>query len=299
MFWSKGQVFALIIFTIVLAAIPLSAVALKQTQILKSGAFEKNGKVSQVNVSISGNETVSYPTPTPPWNSVPATSPLSELNTILEVSPTLPPPAPAGSTPTPTPISRSVNLAFGPTLNMSISIEGRPEGQQTAKVFIGLASGSPVIHPTYILTLTADFPSSGKFSGISLAGLNPGSTYTAYIKGPAQIDTAAPFVMGPTETILSSGQAIQLLTGDLNEDNTVTQADSTILQGLYGTTSSSKIWNANADFNFDGVVNTFDLLYIIKNMGKVGASGTWLSTASATPTPGTGGPEGGYWLYIP
>lgn len=211
------------------------------------------------------------------------------------------------STPSPTPAADETDVTipttFGPTLSFKVSLEGRPTNNQTAKIFIGIATGSPTTNPTYLLSFTVDLPSSGAFSGLSLAGLTAGDTYTAYIKGPAQIATSSAFVMNSAVSNLNSGESVTLLTGDLNDDNIINSADFTILRNVYGSTPASENWNANADFNLDSVVNTYDLAYIIKNMGQTGNSGTWVSTPVASSSGGItpqGSPSsGGYWIWVP
>lgn len=272
-------------FLLIAAAIPFTAVALKQTQVFRSQASEIKVASSSAQKIIS--------------KEVPKTSPLDELSKLLQSSPALSPTASSSGNlstgqPTPTPY---MNLGFGPTLNVSINIQGRPMGKQAARVFIGLASNTPIKKPTYLLTFTIDFPEDGIFRGLSLAGLNPGSTYSIYIKGPGQIDSAASFVMSPTESSINSGQPMLLFSGDLNDDNMVNSADYTIAKNLYGITPTSKTWNKNADFNRDNVINTYDLGYITNNLGKIGASGTWFSPPPVSTS--SGSPSGGYWLWVP
>lgn len=285
---SKTQIFALIGFIIILVSIPLAFSLLKNTQIFKSKATELESKSTATSTSSTKPK------------EVPGSSPLTELQKLLEASQ-------AASKPEPTPTT-PVNIAFGPTLNIKIDIEGRPAGKYGAKVFIGIAAGTLTTKPAYVLTFTVDFPEDGIFRGLSLAGLNPGSTYTAYIKGPGQIDAASTFAMSPTESSLNNNQSITLITGELNEDNTINTADYTIAKNLYGINSSSRIWNERADFNRDGVINNLDLGYITKNFGKTGASGTWYSpvpqaSSSGSLQNGIGGPEstksGGFWLWVP
>ncbi len=192
-------------------------------------------------------------------------------------------------------------LALGPTLNFTIALEGRAKNSQNSRVFVGIASGSPTSQPQYLLSFTVDLPLSGAYKGLSLAGLNVGSLYTAYIKGPSQIATASAFTISPTETNLNGGETLTLLSGDLNEDNQINSSDYQILIGVLGTTAKSPNWNSRADINFDGVVNSADLSYIIKNLGKAGSSGTWISTppaASGSAQP-QGGEGNGYWLWVP
>lgn len=286
------QIVAIAGFIIVLIAIPLSFTLLKNSQILNSKAYQEKPKRQQITQTAS---TSAKP------KEIPATSPLSDLKKMLadatnSATSTLNPNVESGSGPTP-------NLAFGPILSLKISLEGRPAGSQAAKVFIGISTGTAQTKPSYTLSFTVDVPASGAFSGLSLAGLNPGSTYTAFIKGSAQIDAASTFVMSPTESVLNTGQPLTLISGDLNEDNTINSADYTIGKNLYGTTSKSSNWNSRADLNSDGTINSWDLSIITKNMGKTGASGVWYSpipvaTSSAVST-SSGSPAGGYWLWVP
>lgn len=284
-------------FLLIVAAIPFTAVLMKQTQVFRSQAATIKVASSSAERIISDKGI----------KEVPGTSPLDELNKLIQPSPTVSPTEntsnlPAGI-PTPTPY---VNLGFGPTLNLNINIQGRPALKQAAKVFIGLASNTPTTNPTYLLTFTVDFPEDGIFKGLSLAGLNPGSTYSVYIKGPGQIDSASSFIMSPTESTVNSNQPILLLSGDLNDDNIINAADYTIAKNLYGTTPTSQAWNKNADFNRDNLINTYDLAYIQTNMGKTGVSGTWFSpppvaTSSGSPASAGGptSPSGNYWMWVP
>lgn len=290
-------------FLLIVAAIPFTAVLIKQTQIFKSQASEIKVASSSASKVISKEVTQEGP------KEIPKTSTLEELSKLIQPSPSISPAKSSSgnfseliSTLTPTPY---VNLGFGPTLNLSINTQGRPALKQAIRTFVGLGNNTPTINPTYILTFTIDFSEDGIFRGLSLAGLNPGSTYSVYIKGPGQIDSAASFVMSPTESTVNSGQPILLLSGDLNDDNIVNSADYTIAKNLYGTTPESRTWNRNADFNRDNIINTYDLGYLLSNMGEIGASGTWFSPppqATSSGTPASGGPaspSGGYWMWVP
>lgn len=281
---------ALVGFIVILISIPITFTLVKNTQIFKSSAFEQELEEKDSKERIIG----ALPSPGP--KEIPDTSPLSELESLIKNTSTassILSPTPGSSTPTPTP---EVNLAFGPILNIKVQIEGRPAGKQAGKAFVGLSSGTAKANPSYLLTFTIDFPDSGEFKGLSLAGLNPGSVYTAYVKGAAQIDSASTFTMGATETKLNNGQPLNLVTGDLNEDNTINSADYTLAKSLYGTTKSSSNWNLRADFNLDGVINNLDLSYILKNFGKTGASNTWYSPPPQASGSGT---PSGYWLWVP
>ena len=264
------QKFSLIGFVVVLLSIPVSFSLVKQSQIFSSKASDSNSK----NIPSSQNQTTRR---IPDSKEIPINSPLTDLkNTLIQNST-----SPGSLEPTPTTIPGS-NLSFGPTLNMRIALEGRPVNRQAGKVFVGLANGAIAARPKYLLSFTIDLPDSGVFNGLSLAGLDVGTTYTAYLKGPAQIDSASTFTMSPSESMLNNGESILLISGDLNEDNTINSADYTIAKNVYGTTPSSSNWNYRADFNDDKIINNYDLAYITKNFGKTGASSVWQSTPIST-----------------
>lgn len=194
---------------------------------------------------------------------------------------------------------------FGPTLNLKLILEGRPHGKMASKIFVGIVDGTISSQtPKYILSFYIDLPDSGLFEGLSLAGLNAGTTYSAVLKGPAQIATSSAFAMSPTITNLNNGKSLTLLSGDLNEDNTISSADYSLAREAFGSNSSSANWNPNIDFNLDGIINSADLAIILKNMTKTGSAGVWGSTpatksASLEPeSPSIGSPSG-YWLWVP
>jgi hypothetical protein len=306
---SKIQIIGIAGFIIVLISIPLAFILLRENQALNSKASEKkNGSNSPVTIQ----------------RAVPSGSPMTDFQKFIDDA-TGNTNSGSGSAPTP---GTSESVSYGSTLNFKVALEGRPVDKQATKMFVGIASGSTSTSPTFLLTFTVNIPDTGLFKGLSLAGLNSGSVYTVYLKGSAQIDSSSTFTMSPTENNLNNSTAINLLTGDLNEDNTINSLDYSIARGLYGTTPNSSNWNPNADFNKDGIVNSYDLAFISKNMGKTGASSTWfspapLSTPSASPTPtrvGSGSPQGfadlldhaplsstpsaentpnSYWLFVP
>ncbi|MBI2595376.1 hypothetical protein HYW46_01415 [Candidatus Daviesbacteria bacterium] len=235
---------------------------------------------------------------------VPKTTPLDDLKKSLEGSPSKATPEPSSSS--------TPQVFFGPTLNFKISIEGRPKNSQAAKTFLGIAAGMPTTNPQYLLSFTVDIPATGGYSGLSLAGLTQGSTYTAYLKGPAQLASASAFLVKPTVSDLGT---LNLITGDLNEDNVINSADFAVAKNAYGTNPLSAKWNSNVDFNLDKIINGFDLGIIIKNLGKTGNSGVWgsiVATGSASLQPSIGSPDessatpkpppgskGGYWMWVP
>ena len=297
---SKAQIAGIIGFVILLIGIPIGLFAIKQSQSLSSHASAPtapDNRLLDLN-NLDGSSSAK-------------TTALDEIKNNSAAQATASQPS---TSPQPSP---TATISFGPTLNMKISLEGRPTGKNAAKVFVGIAKGSTTERPTYLLSFTVDFPDSGSFEGLSLAGLDAGTIYTAYVKGPAQLVSASSFTLGPSANALNNDQALTLTTGDLNEDNTINDADYQIVKGLIGTTSTSANWNERADFNLDGIVNSTDLAILTRNLGKTGDSGTWFSppppaTASASLQTGTGGytatessrmlpikTTGGYWLWVP
>ncbi len=208
-------------------------------------------------------------------------------------------------------LSPTIATSFGPTLSLSATLEGRNEKDQSTKLFIGIVEGTLTSNPKFVLNFTVNLPSSGSYSNLSLAGLSTGSKYTALLKGSAQIATSSAFTMSPTVSKLNDGKPLNLLTGDLNDDNVINTADFAIVIGAFGATVSSKNWNSVADLNKDGIINTVDLAFVIKNMGKAGASGAWTSPLpQLTGSPGEATPEAsaqggipnnskGYWIWVP
>jgi len=206
-------------------------------------------------------------------------------------------------------------LILGPTLGFSVILQGRPLDNQSTKAFLGIAAGNPTTRPTYLLSFMVNIPSSGSFDGISLAGLETGQTYTAYLKGETQIATASSFVVRATPANLAT---LNLQTGDLNEDNVIDTADYNLVKAAIGATPSSTKWNALFDFNLDNIINSWDLNIVLANLTRVGASGAWYSyspintastsaipktsnigSTSAEIEPGTAQTTPGYWMWVP
>lgn len=294
MFHTFKQRLFLGIFIFILLSIPMGAYIASQFQTIETDTKDENTKKQTV-------KTTPKPTASPA-----KTSPAKQL---LDSSADLTP------TPEPTPsLTPAVTASFGPTLSLKVTLEGRSQENQATKLFVGIVEGVLAQNPRFLLSFTVDLPSSGQYSGLSLAGLNPGSRYSTLLKGSAQIATSSSFLMSPTVTNLNEGQPVTLLSGDLNDDNIINSADYSIAKKAISATNNSSNWNENADLNKDGVINGFDLAIITKNIGRSGASGAWtsplpqLATPSAGLTePAVGSPsgaptpdsEGGYWLWIP
>lgn len=286
MFSTFKQKLLLGIYIFILLSIPVGAYLASQYQTIKSSAQGK--KETKPLVKVTPRPTIS-----------PAKQLLSSSELALDQN--------LSATPSPSAESTTPATSFGPTLSLKVTIEGRSKDSQAIRLFVGIAEGTLTTNPKFLLSFTVDLPASGEYSNLSLAGLNPGSRYTALLKGSAQIATSSGFTMSPTVTNLNGGQPINLLSGDLNDDNVINSADYSIAKNLMAVTSDSPNWNENIDLNKDEIINAFDLGLIIKNMGQVGASGAWTSplpkvaTPSASLTaPPVGSPEGGgYWLWIP
>lgn len=255
------------------------------------GAFLASQYRTTVKSSASEQKDTKLPLQVPPKPSSAAKQLLKDSQKAVSDSNTTPSSSPSVESPT-------IATSYGPTLSLKVVLEGRPKSNQATKLFVGIAEGTLTANPKFVLSFSVDLPASGEYANLSLAGLNPGSTYTALLKGSAQIAASASFTMSPTVTTLNNGEAVNLTSGDLNEDNVVNSADYSIAQKALGATSKSTNWNANADLNKDGIINTFDLSTITKNIGQVGASGTWTSPIPKVATPSAGSP-GGYWLWLP
>lgn len=279
MFTTLTQRLILGVYLFIVVSIPIGAYLASQYQNTKSKAGEENIK------------TIVKTTPKP------ATSP----KTATPSAKLLPPPTPEATTTTAT--------SYGPTLSLKVSLEGRPKTDQSTRLFVGIVEGNISLNPKFLLSFTVNIPKDGSYSNLSLAGLTPGSKYSALLKGSAQIATSSAFFMSPSQTNLNDSQALNLLSGDLNDDNQINDSDKIIILKALGSSSASSNWNANADFNKDGIINTLDLVIVTKNTGKIGASGVWTSPVPiATPSaslsgdsPPIGGPGGstdGHWIWV-
>ncbi len=289
MFSTFKQRLILGIYVFILLSIPTGTFLASQITNTKSSASEQ-----------SKNKPLATNAPRPA-----TTSPAKEL---LSISQSKVSTQSAGSSSSSDSSSPTVATSFGPTLSLKASLEGRSSDQST-KLFVGILEGDSTSNLKFVLNFSVNLPSNGEYSNLSLAGLTPGSKYTAILKGSAQIATASAFIMSPNITSLNSGDIINMLSGDLNEDNAVNSSDYSIAKAILGVTSKSAHWNESVDFNKDGIINSFDLAIITKNLGQIGASGAWTSpipvaTASASldeNSPQVGSPDGdpGYWIWVP
>ncbi len=289
MFATFTQKLVLGIYIFILLSIPLGAYLVSEYRtVIKSSASDSKTAKKIAPVT---------PKPIPPAQEL-LDSARTTAITNLSTSPS----------PSPSPSSPTIATSYGPTLSLKAKLESRPEGNQTTRLFVGIAEGVLTGNPKFLLSFTVDLPASGEYANLSLAGLNPGTAYTALLKGSAQIAGSQTFTMSPTVTNLNNGQPVNLTSGDLNEDNVVNAADYSIVQKATGSIPNSSGWNENADLNKDGVINVFDLAIVTKNMGQTGASGAWTSPVPgiATPSAGLTNPpagapsgESGHWIWVP
>lgn len=292
MFSTFKQRLLLGMYIFIILSIPVGAYLASEAKVFKSKASEDN----TVSVKATPRPTLS-----------PAKKLLQDSESMVASNPSpTPQPSPEASSPT-------IAKSFGPTLSLKATMEGRPAGNQTTKLFVGIYEGATISsNPKFLLSFSVELPIDGTYSNLSLAGLTAGSKYTALLKGQQQIATSSAFTMSPTVTNLNDGQPISMLSGDLNEDNVINSADFSIAQKANGATSKSANWNGTADLNKDGVVNIFDLSIITKNLGQIGASGAWtspipkvatpsasLNNSSAYPVGSLENGSAGYWMWIP
>lgn len=292
--WKQKALLGVYIFLIL--SIPIGSYLVSQRTQTNSKASE-GGKIQ---TPITGKQ------------GTPSGSARDQIRDLLLSTPSASAKPSASSTPSATPTTA---LTFGPTMNFKLNLQGRPNNKQASKVFIGISEGVTTgKQTTYQLSFTVDLPDNGVYEGLSLAGLTPGSQYTAFIKPTAQIATSSAFIMSPGITALNSNTVIYLLSGDLNEDNVINSADYNIAKAAYNTTPQTVNWNPTADLNKDNIVNNWDIAYILNNMDTPGASGPWISSPSAqltTPAQNVGSvkdelipqtaPDGtkGYWIWVP
>lgn len=275
------------VYIFIILSVPIGAYLVSQNQDIKSKAAEGTKPITKVipkTATPSSQEILNA-----------SETDLEALSAELDATPA--PESELEESPT-------IATSFGPTLSLSAILEGRPEGSQSTKLFVGIMEGALTSNPKFLLSFSVNLPSNGKYTNLSLAGLSSGSTYTALLKGQAQIATSSSFIMSPTISNLNEGNPLNLLTGDLNEDNIVNTADYSIVQKAFGSTPNSSTWNELADFNKDSIINAFDLGFVIKNYGKSGSSGAWTSpipvaTSSGGLTPQGSPDEGGYWIWVP
>lgn len=293
MFSTIRQRFLLGVFILLTISIPVGAYLVSQNQTFKFIATGPNAQSSESikeRTKIIDNPASSKPTASP--SNKQGQSILEELALELEGSPS----------PSPSSGDTTIATSFGPTLSLRAKLEGRKEGNQLTKLFVGIVEGTIGANPKFLLSFTVDLPENGAYTGLSLSGLNPGGSYTALLKGSAQIATSSAFVISPTETKLNADEPLNMFSGDLNDDNMINSSDYSLAQSSFGATPTSTNWRELADINKDAIVNTIDISIVAKNLGRIGASGSWTSPAPAASNSAkvtTPSSAGGYWIWVP
>lgn len=275
MFSTFKQRLILGLFIFLILSMPVGAYLISQNQTVKSSASEPKPKLATITPKAS--------------QTLPSSFPSTE-------------PSPSDSS--------TIATSIGPTLSLKANLEGRPKEDQSTSLFVGIVEGDLTTNPKFLLNFTLDLPAGGTYGNLSLAGLNPGSKYTALLKGSAQIATSSAFIMSPAVSNLNEGEGLNLLSGDLNDDNIINSADYSIAEKAFGATPRASNWVEFADLNKDGMVNVIDLSIISKNLGQTGASGSWTSPLPQNATSSAqinnpsnqgspSGNSGGYWLWVP
>ena len=227
MFSTLKQKLLLGLFIFILLSIPVGSFLVSQNQTYKSKAAEAPSPAPSLLI--------------PPKPSI---SPAKKLLTTVEEQLLEEEEEPEASatpspSPSPSPTSPEIATSYGPTLSFKAKIEGRPEANQATRLFVGIMEGLLTSNPKFLLSFTVDLPASGAYTNLSLAGLNPGSRYSALLKGSNQIATSSAFTMTPAVSNLNDGKPLTLLAGDLNDDNVVNSADYSIAVKAFGTTANS------------------------------------------------------------
>jgi hypothetical protein len=114
---------------------------------------------------------------------------------------------------------------------------------------------------SFVLNQTLAADGSFSFSGI------PARVYKVAVKGHKWLQKVVD--VDATGGAVS-GLSINLLAGDVKEDNKVDINDLGVLASAFGSTPVSVNWNDNADLNCDGKVNITDLGLLANNYGKHG-----------------------------
>lgn len=234
---SQKQVIFLILFIILLVAVPIGAVLVQRNrQKIASQAIQERSP----NLAQEAGDT------------------FQSLKDLLNAKPSATPEA----------------TQSGTLLTLAVSLEARKPADQSVELFLGIAEveASP---PKYLQTKSITTDALGKVT-TTLSGLFPGKTYTLYIKGPQHLAEKKSLIL-QTGTNDISGEKALLLTGDVNADNIIDKFDQGIVQNAFGSVPTDKLWNPLSDLNHDLIVNNADLGLIARNFGKSGAGGPWYS----------------------
>lgn len=115
--------------------------------------------------------------------------------------------------------------------------------------------------------------SSGSFKGtVDLGGVLVSGAYTIKVKGDQYLRTQIPGIQNLISGQMNSLPQFVLITGDINNDNSVNILDYNILMGCYSdllpATNCNSSDNVMADLTDDGAVNQFDYNLFLREVGN-------------------------------
>jgi subtilisin family serine protease len=151
----------------------------------------------------------------------------------------------------------SIKVKTPVTVKGKVLLEGVVNSAQPINFEFRPQDGTASFNKT--ATLAAD--GSFSFSGI------PARVYKVAVKGHKWLQHLV--TVDPTLGTVSN-LTINLLAGDIREDNKVDINDLGVLASAFGSTPSSGSWNEAADLNCDGKVDITDLGLLSNNYGKTG-----------------------------
>ncbi len=196
------------------------------------------------------------PNPTDTPTPVPPTDTPTDTNTPVPTD--TPTPVPPTNTPTDTPTPQTI-------VQGHVTWEGRPaqpNALQALPISLTLKSGATEVDYT---GLTTD--SSGNFS-VNVGAL-PGGVYSWRVKGSKFLANSGSFAL-VTQTTNNVEMGL-MLTGDCNNDNTVSIVDVGILRATFNKSSGDPGYDDRADLNGDLTVNVSDYNLLRANFGRGGA----------------------------
>ncbi len=134
--------------------------------------------------------------------------------------------------------------------------------------------GSPA--ETFLLTVKANSTVVGNLTVTIAGGASSVAVFdwnpSPLTRGNYTLSAHASPVLGEIDLVnndLASSTLFQVrMAGDTDADCTVNVLDLVTVGGVFGTTTSSSLWNPNADLNNDGRINIFDLTAVGSNFGS-------------------------------
>jgi hypothetical protein len=159
---------------------------------------------------------------------------------------------PTPAPPTPTPTATPVPTAF---LTGTLTLQGR--GSASILVLLQITSGGQT---------TTYSPTTNGTGAFTLSGLALGSV-TVRIKHQQSLAVVRAMTLAGGNNNMNFGT---LLTGDTNNDNTVTLQDFSILAASFNRSSGQAGYDARPDLNGDGAVTLQDFSLLAANFNQVG-----------------------------